>query len=124
MKRQSIQHISNRLPYRVSINNEFILCRLSYPTHRIIDNSEQSFRIIFINQKSEIRQQILYFFSLIKRQPAIHSVRNIFPSQSIFEGSGLGIGTIQNSKIIKFFLIKIMLFPDISRHKIRFICIR
>ena len=124
MKRQSIQHISNRLPYRVGINNEFILCGLSYPTHRIIDNSEQSFRIIFINQKSEIRQQILYFFSLVKRQPAIHSVRDIFPSQSIFEGSGLGVCTIQNRKIIKFFLIKIMLFPNISRHKVRFICIR
>ena len=124
MKRQSIQHISNRLPYRIGINNEFILCRLSYPTHRIIDNSKQSFRIIFIDQKSEIRQQILYFFSLVKRQPAIHSVRNIFPSQSIFKGSGLGVCTIQNRKIIKFFLIKIMLFPDISRHKVCLICIR
>ena len=67
-------------------NQNSIQSSLTNASCRIIDDSFQSLFITQVDQQPQISQGILYFLSLIKRQPPVNLILDIFFSQRILNG--------------------------------------
>ena len=104
-------------------HSQFFDCCITDSTSRIIDNPNQGFFIFWIDNQSQITQNILDFFSLVKRQTSINSIWNIAFSQCILHCSRLCIGSIQNGKLTIEHLVLHLLFKNGASHETSFLCI-
>ena len=65
----------------------------------IIDDSLQGLLVVRVHDQAEVRDHVLDLFPLVKRQTAVNLVRDAPLSQRLFQDTGLGVGTIQDSEI-------------------------
>ena len=63
-------------------------------SRREIDHTSQRLVIIRIQSQTEIGNGVLYLLALVERQTTVNPVRHIAFSQSLFQHTALGIGTI------------------------------
>ncbi len=71
-----------------------------YSSCRIVDDTLDSLFIIRIRHQTEIGYDVLDFLTLVETQSAIDAIRNTLLSELLLEAAALGIGTIENGKVI------------------------
>ena len=85
-------------------------------TSRIIDDTLESLLIVRVGNKAEIGDDILDFLTLIETQSTINTIWNALLSEFLLEAAALGIGTIENGKLIVSAIILPLDALDILRH--------
>ena len=85
-------------------------------TSRIIDDTLESLLIVRIGNETEIGDDILDFLTLIETQSTINTIWDTLLSEFLLEAAALGIGTIENGKLIISTIILSLDALDILRH--------
>ena len=85
-------------------------------TSRIIDDTLESLLIVRVGNETEIGDDILDFLTLIETQSTINTIWDALLSEFLLEASALGIGTIENGKLIVSAIILPLDALDILRH--------
>ena len=88
-------------------------------TSRIVDDTLDSLFIIRIRHQTEIGYDILDFLTLVETQSAIDAIRNTLLSELLLEAAALGIGTVENGKVIILAAILALDTLHILRHNRR-----
>ena len=92
-------------------------------TSRIIDDTLESLLIVRVGNEAEIGDDILDFLTLIETQSTINTIWNALLSEFLLEASALGIGTIENGKLIVSAIILPLDALDILRHNQRLLLV-
>ncbi len=92
-------------------------------TSRIIDDTLDSLLIVRVGNKAEIGDDILDFLTLIETQCAVDTVWNALLSEFLLEAAALGIGAIENGKLIVSAIILTLDALDILRHNQRLLLV-
>ena len=71
---------------------------------RIVDNPSQTKIVCPVVDHAQIRQHILDFCAVKEPGSANHAVRNAVSFQCKFQCIGLGIGTVQDCKVLEMIL--------------------
>ena len=90
-----------------------------YSSCRIVDDTLDSLFIIRIRHQTEICNNILNFLALVETQSAINAIRNTLLSELLLEAAALGIGTVENGKVIILATILALDTLHILRHNHR-----
>ena len=85
-------------------------------TSRIIDDTLESLLIVRVGNETEIGDDILDFLTLIETQSTVNTIWNALLSEFLLEAAALGIGTIENGKLIISTIILSLDALDILRH--------
>ena len=88
-----------------------------------VDDSPQGLLVVFINCESQIPQQVLNFLSLIEGQSTDHFLLYVYPSQGLFHGAGLAVGSVKDRKFFIGHLIMGFLLKDGCCDKFTFLMI-
>ena len=90
-----------------------------YSSCRIVDDTPDSLFIIRIRHQTEIGYDVLDFLTLVETQSAIDAIRNTLLSELLLEAAALGIGAVENSKVIILATILALDTLHILRHNRR-----
>ena len=85
-------------------------------TCRIVDDTTQSLLIIGIRHHTEVGNDILDFLALVETQTTIDTIWDTILSHLFLKGAALGVGTIENGKIVVLCLVLSTDSLDIVTH--------
>ncbi len=88
-----------------------------------INDPFQGLFIFWIQNKTQIGDDVFDFFALIKTQTSVDAVRDVFLSQSILYRTRLGIGAVKHCKIIIRSLVLHHLIINHVGHKTTFVSV-
>ena len=74
--------------------------RIPYGTGRFVDHTLEGLVVHRIDNELEVGHHVLYFSPLEEGIAGVHNVRDIASPQLLFEGAGLGVCTVKNSKVL------------------------
>ena len=106
------------------IGNEFVHGGFANAPGGIVDDALETFVVVGVDGQTEVGQKVFDLLALVKGQPSIDAVGNVEFSQALLKGTRLGIGPIEDGKVLVKALVVATHFKNAVGHKASFVVVR